>query len=204
MRLKPKTYSDVALVKGVFEHDSVIEQACYNHCRRYFDQKWRGVFFVGNEHKEEIFEEAFIKLWENIQNRKVYVEDNTLRGKKGKEFSGTLTTYFMKIAKLKFMEWLRANKPHENIDDFEQQVRDILYDMEDNTMLDIISDCISHMSSVCSQILTMFYYQEKSLDDIMLEMPDYKSKDALKTNKYKCLQKLKKCATTTYERFRKA
>lgn len=209
MRLKPKTYSDVALVKGVFEHDSVIEQACYDHCRRYFDQNWRGLFFVGDEHKEEIFQESFITFWQNIENRKIYVEDNTLKGKNGKDFTGSLTTYFMSISRLKYLEWTRQNKLHDDVDGNERYLygqtdelyTDILYDAEDSSMMDIIADCISRMSAGCSQIMTLFYYQEKTLDDIMIEVPSYKSKDALKTAKYKCMNNVKKCANTTYEKY---
>ena len=136
MRLKSKTYSEVALVQGVFEHDSVIEQACYDYCRKYFDHKWRGLFFIGDEHKEEIFQEAFIKLWENIQSHRIYVEDNTLRGKDGKEFTSTLTTSFMSIARLKYLEWTRQNKPHDDVDDNDRY----LYGKADELYAEIMYD----------------------------------------------------------------
>ena len=210
MRLKPKTYSDMALVQGVYEHDRVIEQACYDHCRRYFDQNYRGLFIVGDEHKGEIFHETYLTFWQNIQNRKIFVEDSKLKGKEGKEFTSSLTTYFMGIARLKFLEWNRRNKPHDDVDGNERYLygktdelyTEILYDMEDSSMMDIISDCISHMSHGCTQILTLFYYQEKTFDEIMIEVNTYKSRDALKTAKYKCMQNLKECATTIYERYR--
>lgn len=208
-RLNAKTYSDVAYVEGVFKRDPMVERALHLHCKRYFDENYRGVFFVGNEHKDEIFQEAFIKLWENIINKKIYVEDDILKGKGGDAFSGKLTTYFMSIARLKFLEWTRENL-HKASDEEEERHRreqdvelfkSLLYDSEDETMLEIIADCISKMSERCNQILTLFYYEEKTLDDIMIELPTFESKNALKTAKYKCMENLRKSAKSIYRRY---
>ena len=103
-RLYAKVYSDVAYVEGMYKRDPMMERALHKHCKQYFDENYRGVFFVGDEHKMEIFQESFIKLWENIENRKIYVEDGVLKGKNGEPFTSTLTTYFMGIARLKFLE----------------------------------------------------------------------------------------------------
>ena len=209
IRLKHKKYSDKSYILGLQQHDKLIEQACYDYLRNYFEQNYRGLFFIEDEQKNEIFQESYITFWQNVENRKIYVEDDILKGRDGSEFRCSLTTYFMGIARLKYLEWTRQNKSHGNIDDDERYIygnaeelyTEILYDMEDTSMTDIISDCISRLSAGCSQIMTLFYYKEKSLDEIMMEVPTYKSKDALKTAKYKCMQNLKKCATSTYERF---
>ena len=54
-RLNVKTYSDVAYVEGVFRRDPMMERALHYHCKRYFDENYKGAFFVGNKHKDEIF-----------------------------------------------------------------------------------------------------------------------------------------------------
>lgn len=105
--MNSKEYTDVAYVDGVYRRNPVMERALYDHCKQYFDENYRGVFFVGEEHKMEIFQEAFIKLWENIEKRKIHVEDGMLKGKEGMPFTGKLTTYFMGIAKNKYREWVR-------------------------------------------------------------------------------------------------
>lgn len=207
-RLNAKAYSDVAYVEGVFKRDPIMERALYYHCKRYFDANYKGVFFVENEYKDEIFQEAFIKLWENIINKKIYAEEGVLKGKRGEAFSGKLTTYFMSIAKLKYMEWARENPPKVSDEEEGQRKREqeidlfktLLYDSDDEVMLEIIADCISHMSERCNQILTMFYYEEKTLDDIMIELPTFDSKNALKTRKYKCMEELRKSAKSIYYR----
>lgn len=208
-RLNVKTYSDVAYVDGVFRRDPMMERALHYHCKRYFDENFRGVFFIGNEIKDEIFQNAFIKLWENIINKKIYVSDNQLKGKDGTTFSGKLTTYFMSIARLKYLEIAREKRRPfvEKEDEWWRKESDsklfqtVLYDSDDETMLEIIADCISKMSKQCNQILTMFYYEKKTLDDIMMELITFESKNALKTRKYKCMEELRKSAKSIYRRY---
>lgn len=212
IRFKAKEYADTAYVIGVFRRDPVMEQALFNHCKRYFDNHYKGLFFVGDEYKDEIFQESIITLCEKIRSGKIYVEDGILKGKDGAPFSGQLTTYFMKIAKLKYLEWTRE-KSHFLSDDEEPcrkigQENDLIetmfYDNDDTVMLQIIADCISHMSNRCGQILTMFYYEEMSLDEIMNVLPSFESKNALKTAKYKCMETLRESATSIYDRYLKA
>jgi DNA-directed RNA polymerase specialized sigma subunit len=79
--------------------------------------------------------------------------------------------------------------------------RDLLYDDNKEAMLTIIADCISRMSERCNQIISMFYYEEKNLDDILEALPSFKSKDALKTAKHKCMENLRKTAQGIYHRY---
>lgn len=208
VKLKAKSYSDTAYVEGVFQHDSEMERALYTHCKRYFDDTYKGLFFIHNEkQKREIFQNAFIKLWENIENKKIYVDNGVLKGKDGNKFTGALTTYFMGIAKLKYLEWVREHVS--GGDDGEEQLRkadreaykDLLYDDGQEAMLAIIADCLSRMSERCNQIISMFYYEEKELDDIFIELPSFTSKNALKTAKYKCMENLRKAASEIYNRY---
>lgn len=208
-RLNAKNYSDVAYVIGVHNRDSLIEYALHHHCKRYFNDNYRGVFFIGKEYADEIFHESFIKLWENIRDEKIYAKDGLLYGKNGKPFTSTLTTYFMAIARLKYLEWVREHRNILNMEDEGkvcktidlESYKDILYDKSDNRMVEIIADCISHMSERCNQILTMFYYEKKTLDDIMKELPTFDSKNALKTAKYKCMETLRTSAKSIHQKY---
>lgn len=208
-RFNVKTYSDVEYVEGVFRCNPMMERALHYHCKRYFDDNYRGIFFVGPEHKDEIFQEAFITLWKKIMNKKIFVEDGELKGKNGTAFSGKLTTFFMSIARLKYLEWARENMHRYTNEEEERRRREqemelfktLLYDSDDEMMLEIIADCISKMSKQCNQIITLFYYEEKTLDDIMVELKTFISKDALKTRKYKCMEELRKSAKSIYRRY---
>lgn len=205
-------YSDVEYVEGMSKHNPFIERALNYHCKKYFDFNYKSVFFkeLNNEDKDDIFQESFIAFWENILAGKLYVETGTLFGGKGQPFSGRLTTYFMSIAKYKYYEWVRSNASNNTTDIEEMGMKQLFHELFDDDdddavikdkKLSIISDCISHMSERCRQILTLFYYEMKTLDDIMKEITTFISKDALKTAKYKCTENLRESANAIYDRY---
>ena len=195
--------TDVKLVDGVYKHNPYAEKALYYHCKDYFDNHYYLFFFTGKEYIEDIFQESFIVLWENIENRKLYVENGALMSKGGKPFSSSIATYFMAIAIRKYKEWAREKgvkivtlsvKEENRLVD--EPITSPTYDL-----IDIIRDCISNMSQRCYQILTMFYDQELSLDRILNELPSFNSKNALKTHKYKCMENLRKSASEIHHNY---
>jgi DNA-directed RNA polymerase specialized sigma24 family protein len=183
----------------------------YAYCSDYFWDNYRGVFFADEKAAAEILQNAFIAFWENIERRKIYVEDGIVMGKDNKPLNGSILTYFMSIARNKYLEYGREHPVYadpetelgrllrdEGFDP--NEYIDMLYDSGENMMLDIIADVISHMSPRCGQILTKFYYEEKKLETILMEMPTIESYDALKTKKNKCMNTLRKSARDIYKR----
>lgn len=199
MKLHKNTYSDDVYVKGVYKHDPAMERALYMYCKAYFDKNYKSVFFADDNCKTDIFQESFIKLWENIEQRRIYAEDGVLKGKDGHPFTSNLTTYFMGIAKMKYLEWVRKQQSFICLD---KEIFELLFDRDDEreVKLAMIDECVSHMSPRCNQIITMFYGEMKSLDDIMTELPSFGSKDALKTLKYKCMENLRDSVKMMYNR----
>ena len=186
---------EARLVAGMYDKNKKIQSELYVYCSRYFWANYRGVFFADEEAATEIFQNTFIAMWENIERRKIYVSDGRVMGKNNEPLSGSILTYFMGIARIKYLEWVREHPTcadpetemgrkikEEGFD--AQQYINMLYDSEDNKMLDIIADVISHMSERCCEILSKFYYEEKDLDTILLEIPTIDSKNALKTKKH--------------------
>lgn len=54
------------------------------------------------------------------------------------------------------------------------------------------------MPKRCYDILTKYYYEEKDLDTILLEIDTITTKNALKTKKYKCMENLREVAWKIY------
>ena len=186
-----------------------MQSELYAYCSRYFWANYRGVFFADEKAATEIFQNTFIAMWENIERRKIYVSDGRVMGKNNEPLSGSILTYFMGIARIKYLEWVREHPLYadpetemgrmikeEGFD--AQQYINMLYDSDDNKMLDIIADVISHMSERCCEILSKFYYEEKDLDTILFEIPTIGSKNALKTKKHKCMESLRTSAKNIY------
>ena len=200
---------EARLVAGMYDNNKKIQTELYAYCSRYFWANYRGVFFADEEAATEIFQNTFIAMWENIERRKIYVSEGRVMGKNSEPLSGSILTYFMGIARIKYLEWVREHPSYadpetemgrkikeEGFD--AQQYINMLYDSEDNKMLDIIADVISHMSERCCEILSKFYYEEKDLDTILFEIPTIGSKNALKTKKHKCMESLRTSAKNIY------
>lgn len=197
---------EVRLVAGMYEGDRRAQSELYAYCSDYFWDNYRGVFFADEESAKKIFQTAFITLWEKIEQRKIYASEGYVMGKNNKPLNGSILTYFMAVARLKNLELSRDKSDCVDLESElaqhdKQQYADMLYDSEENTMLDIIADIISQMSERCREILNKFYYEEKDLDTILSEVPTIDSKDALKTKKHKCIESLRKSAKDIYNRY---
>lgn len=203
--------NEAYLIAGMADESRRTQYELYVYCSDYFWDNYRGVFFADEKVAAEILQNTFIAFWENIERRKIYVEGDIVMEKNNKPISGSILTYFMSIARNKFLEYGREHPiyadPETELgrlikgEGFNpNEYMDMLYDSGENMMLEIIADVISHMSQRCSQILTKFYYEEKKLDIILKEMPTIESYDALKTKKNKCLKALRDSAREIYHR----
>ena len=215
-----RTYSDVEMVMGIQSETpslkSAMAKALYNQCKRYYNENHGTLFIVNKETEEDIFHNSFIVLWQNIEKEIVFVKDGGLMGKDGKPFKAKLTTYLMDIAKLKYMEWKREDEkvhpkgrkltspeeetpPTTTLTEINKNIkRWLLYGNDEQIKLAIISDLIGQMSERCAEILSRFYYEEMDYDKMIGELPTYGSIDALKTQKYKCMQRLKALSGERY------
>lgn len=207
----PKQENEARLVSGMADKDLSMQYELYAYCSDYFWDNYRGVFFADEKAAAEILQDTFIAFWENIERKKIYVDDGILMGKDAKPLNGSILTYFMSIARNKYLEYVREHPVYADPETElgrllrkegfnPNEYTDMLYDSGENMMLEIIADIISHMSPRCSQILTKFYYEEKKLEIILKEMPTIESYAALKTKKNKCMNMLRKSAREIYYR----
>ena len=207
----PKQENEARLVSGMADKDLSMQYELYAYCSDYFWDNYRGVFFADEKAAAEILQDTFIAFWENIERKKIYVDDGIVMGKDAKPLNGSILTYFMSIARNKYLEYVREHPVYADPETElgrllrkegfnPNEYTDMLYDSGENMMLEIIADIISHMSPRCSQILTKFYYEEKKLEIILKEMSTIESYAALKTKKNKCMNMLRKSAREIYYR----
>lgn len=196
---KSKALSDAEIITGLQCHNPKTEKYFFDNSYRYFDLHFNQLFF-DSDSKNEIFQTAIIKLWTEIENKTIRIFDNRIcrRQKSGSyaEMTASLSTFMMTFAKNEFRELLR-NYKDDNYEDFmsgldaECEIEDEIYAEEEK--IQIIDECILSMSPTCIEIITLFYYQKKSLDEIMtIRGEKNSSKDGLKTAKNKCMVTLRK------------
>lgn len=199
LRIKRKL-TDIDIIMGLQNHDPKVEKYFFDTAYQYFDNHFTQFFFDADS-KQEVFQTALIKLWTEIENKTIRViNDKVYRRQKSGDYcemSASLTTFMMAFAKNEFRELLRK-RTDDNFEDIAnssngalEPIDDISDETEDK--LQIIDECILSMSPNCIQIITLFYYQKKSLDEIMeLRGEQNSSKDGLKTAKNKCMVTLRK------------
>ena len=197
----PQQEMEARLVAGMYDKDRKIQSELYAYCSEYFWANCHGLFFAEDDTAMEIFQSTFVTFWEKIEQRKIYVSEGRVMGNNGEPLTSSILTYFISIAKNKYKEWARKNPSYVDIDTSKKQYADMLYDSDENKMLDIIADIISRMSEQCSKILSKFYYEGKDLDTILMERTSITSKNALKTKKYKCTESLRNSANDIYRNY---
>lgn len=205
-----KEYTDMEVVNGLQQREQKVEEWFYRMSKRYFDTHFHETFF-DEDQKQEIFQTAFLKLWTEIQNGKITIVDEAMcRQQRNGEYlpmNCKLTTFLFTFAKNEYREVVRSAHltfSEEALDIQEySNVMAVFVDEEDIDAQKsrIVDDCLQEMSPNCLELLTLFYYENKSLDEILeLRKDKNSSKDGLKTAKNKCMNTLRNKVTTEYLR----
>ena len=195
-----KGYADTEVVRGLQERNRKIEDWFYGAAMTYYNTHFREVYF-DEDKKQEIFQTVFLKLWTEITNGKIMLKENAIyrqqRDGAYKPMTCTLTTFLMAFARTEFRELVRNVKEvtyGEITEAFLKNDEAIMTDADDveAQKVRVVDDCIQSLSPRCVEVLTLFYYEGKSLDEIMLIRKDSNtSKDGLKTAKNKCMNTLR-------------
>lgn len=113
---KPKKYSDSEIVVGIQKNDKTFQEYFYNECKKYFDQNYGSVFIMEKSLKDDIFQETYIKLWNDIEDHRIYIGNDGKvwridRNGNNNPMTTHLRPFLMDIAKNVYRVWLR--KPGE-------------------------------------------------------------------------------------------
>jgi len=122
----------------------------------------------------EIYQESFIAMYQNIVNGKVTA------------ISYSLKTYLFKIGKYKIYNRFRDAKPmvelHTLTTDTDSE--------EEQFMQNLVNEVVFAMENQCSKLLSLFYWQRKSMKEIA-DIMDYKNEQVAKNRKSICMKRLK-------------
>lgn len=209
--LKRKEYNEQEVIVGLQQCNRRIEDWFYAHAKSYFNEHFNEVFF-DKDRKQEIFQTAVLKLWTEIHDGKITLLDGIVsrqqRTGKYQPMTCSLTTFLMAFAKNEYREVLR-NVREDNYAELFDEASDAVVNVtfedeveEQDLKCRIVDDCIQTMSPRCIEVLTLFYYENKSLDEIMEVRSDKNSsKNGLKTAKNKCLTTLREKVISEFKRF---
>ncbi len=132
------------------------------------------------EDAKDIYQEAFIAVWRNIQLDKFYPENES-----------SLEGYLYRIAKNKWLDHLRSGryKKTTSINDSATNLEDDVLPEENIRYITEVKNKFKHLGENCREVLTRFYYKKESMRTIA-EKFEWTEATA-KNNKYRCLQRLR-------------
>lgn len=205
-KFRRKSYTDIEIVEAYQTGDKKIQQFWYEKCRSQFGKGTSNYPGLSDPAREDLFQDSFIILWEKMESHRIYIRDGRVNvsSKKGDNVVPDMIGYFMRIVKNKYLEMFHGGKftlPLNEVitsskDDF---FGELYWDEDPEVEKDrIVSQCLLSLPKSCQEILTMYYYEKKSLEQILQERPENTSYDGLKSRKSKCMTNLKKRITESF------
>ena len=180
--------TDLQIIEGFKNNDSKTINGFYTANKGAFLNHFRNTYGKSEEYLLELYQDANVTLWENIQQGKLV------------KMTCTLTTYLFAVGKYKMMANDRKFKEMttdvdlQNLDLVDSDAEELEEKEEKERKIDEI---VSKMTYPCSDILRMHYWEKLSGEEIAAKMK-YASTDAVKTQKYKCMQKLKQAVLAVF------
>lgn len=176
------TYTDLDFIEGLRNNQDVVLRALY---KKYYNLVLK--YVVNNSGNSEaaadIYQETIIVLYENVQ-------------KPGFELNCQLQTFIYSIARRLWLKQLRNNGHTLRFrEDEEDEVVDVSEEIGDHLKkesdIEKMNACMEELGEPCKTLLKDFYVYKLSMEEIS-EKFGYTNADNAKTQKYKCLQRLKR------------
>jgi len=131
---------------------------------------------------KDVYQEAFIATWRNIQLDKFQADDPS-----------ALSAYIFQIAKNKWIDQLRSRKSRQTFSMEEDQLFGIAAEpVTDENMeyIEAVKEEYKSLGQKCRDLLNRFYFQKQSLREIAAFFKW--TEPSAKNNKYRCLEELRK------------
>jgi RNA polymerase sigma factor (sigma-70 family) len=179
----PADVSDADIINGIARGDN----RCVHKIYKSFYPSIAHMIISNNGSNEEakdIFQEAVMVLYDKITQQKF-------------ELSSKLSTFLYAVSRRLWLKQL-SRKGHStntvDISDFEDILHveeDLLQHQEIENKFDQMNEAMNQLGEPCQTLLKDFYIKNLSMQDITDKF-GYTNSDNAKTQKYKCLQRLKK------------
>ena len=188
-----REYSDVKCVEGIRSGREDVQRRFYFRCYESFRRN-SARYDIPEDERKDLFQDSFVILWDKIADGQIYTEGNKVYAVKrdGPAEVPDLVGYFMRIVKNLYLETLRSKGRILEISDEPDDCDDLWWSDDSEVMRNMLTkQAVILLPHRCREILTMFYYQGMTLDEIMEERSANRSYNGVKTAKSKCLDILK-------------
>jgi len=176
--LKVNYFSDKQFIQRIQENDKTVLGEIYI---KYEKQVFNYIKTHGGDDfdAEDMLQESIIVFWQNVNNGKF-------------NLSSKLGTYIVAVAKNKWWAQLRKRNKlsnaeiSENIIDAEENPLEFVLSEENKSSIQSAFDLIQ---PICKQLLMLFYFEERSLEEIT-KILNFSNSNVTKSKKYQCKKSL--------------
>lgn len=159
--------------------DAVFEQYWKYHYR-YFLRRFQGKFdSLSKEDAEDLLQEAFLKLIQNLKARKL-------------RSNGRVNAYFWGILKNTGRHFLtHKTRPYqEDLSKIGEDALEFYLRERKSGQLALIEECLKLLTENCRKILDLFYFREFKYREIATHL-GLENERSARTTKYRCMTHLK-------------
>lgn len=166
------------LIEQIKKNDPIALQEFYKNNKKEF-LLFLNRYNLNLQDALDVYQDAIIALVENAKKGKI---DN---------IQSSLKTYLFGIGKFMVFQKFKKQKRNILIEDFQNlEFEDEIIEDEISIQVVLLQKAFDKMGEKCKKVLQLFYYEEKKLDEIQIEL-GYSNKDVLKSQKSRCLKQLK-------------
>jgi RNA polymerase sigma factor (sigma-70 family) len=139
---------------------------------------------IDSEDLEDIYQDTIIVFYNNIQRGLLI------------EITSSLSAYIIQIGKIKLIQLAEKHQKSKELKyNFAENV--VTLDEYDSRIDQAVTFIFSKMNDTCKQILNLFYYEKKSMEEIATIL-NYKNADTVKSKKSRCISKFNSNVNNLY------
>jgi RNA polymerase sigma factor (sigma-70 family) len=129
-----------------------------------------------SEDAKDVFQDALIAFYQNLKHKDLVL-------------TCSISTYLYSVSRNLWLKKLKRSKNLTKIEDFEDFIAVDDEEQVSKEALKVLESVFSEISEKCIKVLTYFYFDNLSMKEIG-RLTGYKSEQAVKNKKYKCMQEL--------------
>ena len=190
--------TDAQILLGIMENDERAWRYIYHNMKIGFASILQRSFLhvkLVNEDVEDIFQESLIVLMQRIKSGGVVIPRE-----------GAIFSLLVQIGKLTACNILRKRSRISSTDavtflekqHYESEDNTVSVDEKQHTQEEFLDRVFDSMPAECKQLLKLFYWERKPMDDIASVL-GMRNADSAKTKKSKCMNKFKDIAAQLIE-----
>ncbi|MDR7129776.1 RNA polymerase sigma factor (sigma-70 family) [Algoriphagus sp. 4150] len=166
------------IINRIKEHDDEALRQVYNtHKQGFIDFSVR--FGLGHDDVLDVYQDTVVAFCENA--RKGHLD----------ELQSMISTYIFAVGKYKIYARLKKNRREIPLQELPKELSGHgIEEDEQDERIPLLRQAFLALGDKCREVLTLFYYEQKKLDEIQ-KLMGYENKDVLKSQKSRCLRQLK-------------